>query len=81
MVVVPVKTGQFNNRFIEIKDGLKEGDQVSLAPNIDENSETQGDRSRQQPSHRLDRIRVRRPGALEPWASPSFASFKSASKA
>ena len=44
-VVVPVKTGQFNNRFIEIKDGLKEGDQVSLAPNIDENSETQGDRS------------------------------------
>ena len=46
VVVVPVKTGQFNNRFIEIKDGLKEGDQVSLAPNIDENSETQGDRSR-----------------------------------
>ena len=45
VVVVPVKTGQFNNRFIEIKDGLKEGDQVSLAPNIDENSETQGDRS------------------------------------
>ena len=45
LVVVPVKTGQFNNRFIEIKDGLKEGDQVSLAPNIDENSETQGDRS------------------------------------
>ena len=45
MVVVPVKTGQFNNRFIEIKDGLKEGDQVSLAPNIDENSETQGDSS------------------------------------
>ena len=44
VVVVPVKTGQFNNRFIEIKDGLKEGDQVSLAPNIDENSETQGDR-------------------------------------
>ena len=44
-VVVPVKTGQFNNRFIEIKDGSKEGDQVSLAPNIDENSETQGDRS------------------------------------
>ena len=43
--VVPVKTGQFNNRFIEIKDGLKEGDQVSLAPNIDENSETQGDSS------------------------------------
>ena len=45
VVVVPVNTGQFNNRFIEIKDGLKEGDQVSLAPNIDENSETQGDRS------------------------------------
>ena len=45
VVVVPVKTGQFNNRFIEIKDGLKEGDQVSLAPNIDENSETQGDQS------------------------------------
>ena len=45
VVVVPVKTGQFNNRFIEIKDGVKEGDQVSLAPNIDENSETQGDRS------------------------------------
>ena len=45
VVVVPVKTGQFNNRFIEIKDGLKEGDQVSLAPNIDENSETQGDSS------------------------------------
>ena len=45
VVVVPVKTGQFNNRFIEIKDGLKEGDQVSLAPNIDENSETQGDHS------------------------------------
>ena len=45
VVVVPVRTGQFNNRFIEIKDGLKEGDQVSLAPNIDENSETQGDRS------------------------------------
>ena len=45
VVVVPVKTGQFNNRFIEIKDGLKEGAQVSLAPNIDENSETQGDRS------------------------------------
>tara|TARA_Y100001934_G_scaffold267222_1_gene347643 strand:+ start:795 stop:2516 length:1722 start_codon:yes stop_codon:yes gene_type:complete len=45
MVVVPVKTGQFNNRFIEIKDGLKQGDQVSLAPNIDENSETQGDSS------------------------------------
>lgn len=45
VVVAPVKTGQFNNRFIEIKDGLKEGDQVSLAPNIDENSETQGDRS------------------------------------
>ena len=45
VVVVPVKTGQFNNRFIEIKDGLKKGDQVSLAPNIDENSETQGDRS------------------------------------
>ena len=45
VVVVPVKTGQFNNRFIEIKDGLKEGDQVSLAPDIDENSETQGDRS------------------------------------
>ena len=44
VVVVPIKTGQFNNRFIEIKDGLKEGDQVSLAPNIDENSETQGDR-------------------------------------
>ena len=44
-MIVPVKTGQFNNRFIEIKDGLKEGDQVSLAPNIDENSETQGDRS------------------------------------
>ena len=45
VVIVSVKTGQFNNRFIEIKDGLKEGDQVSLAPNIDENSETQGDRS------------------------------------
>ena len=45
VVVVPVKTGQFNNRFIEIKAGLKEGDQVSLAPNIDENSETQEDRS------------------------------------
>ena len=45
VVVVPVKAGQFNNRFIEIKDGLREGDQVSLAPNIDENSETQGDRS------------------------------------
>nr|ADD93445.1 secretion protein HlyD [uncultured marine bacterium MedDCM-OCT-S04-C109] len=45
VVVVPVKTGQFNNRFIEIKDGLKEGDQVSLAPNIDENSAPQGDSS------------------------------------
>ena len=45
VVVVPGKTGQFNNRFIEIKAGLKEGDQVSLAPTIDENSETQGARS------------------------------------
>lgn len=35
--VIPVKTGQFNNRFIEIKKGLEEGDQVSLSPEIDEN--------------------------------------------
>ncbi len=43
VVIVPVKTGQFNNRYIEIKEGLQEGDQVSLSPNIDENSGTQGD--------------------------------------
>ena len=43
VVIVPVKTGQFNNRYIEIKEGLQEGDQISLSPNIDENSGTQGD--------------------------------------
>ncbi len=37
--MVPVKTGQFNNRFIEIKEGLKEGDRVSLSPDIDNNAQ------------------------------------------
>ena len=31
---VPVETGQFNDRFIEIRKGLTEGDQVSLSPKI-----------------------------------------------
>ncbi|MGK0240341.1 MAG: efflux RND transporter periplasmic adaptor subunit [Verrucomicrobiia bacterium] len=32
---VPVKIGMFNNKFIEIKSGLKSGDRVLLAPPID----------------------------------------------
>jgi hypothetical protein len=32
VVPVPVMTGWFNDRFIEIKSGLKEGDRVLLAP-------------------------------------------------
>lgn len=36
--IVSVKTGQFNNRFIEIKRGLEEGDQVSLSPDVDANT-------------------------------------------
>jgi len=35
---VPVETGQFNERFIEIREGLTAGDQVSLSPKIDEPS-------------------------------------------
>jgi len=40
--VVPVKTGQFNNRFIEIKEGLKEGERVSLSPDIDNTQPKKG---------------------------------------
>ncbi len=35
---VPVETGQFNDRFIEIRKGLSAGDQVSLSPKIAEPS-------------------------------------------
>jgi len=37
---VPVETGQFNDRFIEIRKGLSEGDQVSLSPKIVEPSKS-----------------------------------------
>ena len=37
---VPVETGQFNDRFIEIHEGLTTGDQVSLSPQITESSES-----------------------------------------
>ena len=37
---VPVETGQFNDRFIEIRKGLTEGDQVSLSPKIVEPAKT-----------------------------------------
>jgi multidrug efflux pump subunit AcrA (membrane-fusion protein) len=41
-VPVPVTTGWFNDRFIEIKTGLKEGDRVLLAPvSDDEDFETE----------------------------------------
>ena len=48
--IVQVEAGQFNNRFIEIRSGLKEGDQVSLSPNIDENSEPQSDAGQAKPA-------------------------------
>ena len=48
--IVQVEAGQFNNRFIEIRSGLKEGDQVSLSPNIDENSEQQSDAGQAKPA-------------------------------
>ena len=35
---VSVETGQFNERFIEIREGLTAGDQVSLSPKIEEPS-------------------------------------------
>jgi multidrug efflux pump subunit AcrA (membrane-fusion protein) len=35
---VPVETGQFNDRFIEIHEGLTTGDQVSLSPQITESA-------------------------------------------
>ena len=38
---VPVTTGWFNDRYIEITAGLKEGDRVSLAPVGDEDLSTQ----------------------------------------
>jgi len=50
--VIPVKTGQFNNRFIEIKKGLKEGDQVSLSPEINENEGSNNSKS-PRPSNKL----------------------------
>jgi len=37
---VPVETGQFNDRFIEIRKGLAAGDQVSLSPKIAESSKS-----------------------------------------
>ena len=37
---VPVETGQFNDRFIEIRKGLTVGDQVSLSPKIVEPAKT-----------------------------------------
>ena len=37
---VPVETGQFNDRFIEIRKGLTAGDQVSLSPKIVEPSKS-----------------------------------------
>lgn len=36
VIPVPVTTGWFNDRFIEIKSGLREGDHVLLAPPVDE---------------------------------------------
>ena len=36
VIPVPVTTGWFNDRFIEIKSGLREGDHVLLAPAVDE---------------------------------------------
>jgi len=50
--VIPVKTGQFNNRFIEIKKGLKEGDQISLSPEINENEGSNNSKS-PRPSNKL----------------------------
>ena len=50
--VIQVKTGQFNNRFIEIKKGLKEGDQVSLSPQINENEGSNNSKS-PRPSNKL----------------------------
>ena len=38
---VPVITGWFNDAFVEIKSGLKEGDLVLLAPASDEEEETE----------------------------------------
>lgn len=52
VTVIPVKTGQFNNRFIEIKKGLKEGDQVSLSPEINENEGSNNSKS-PRPSNKL----------------------------
>lgn len=37
---VPVETGQFNARFIEIREGLAAGDQVSLSPQIARSSKS-----------------------------------------
>ena len=37
---VPVETGQFNDRFIEIRKGLTAGDQVSLTPQIARSSKS-----------------------------------------
>jgi len=37
--IVPVETGQFSDRFIEIRSGLTEGDQVSLSPRIPESTQ------------------------------------------
>ena len=42
-VVVPVTVGYFNERFIEIRDGLAEGDRVLLAPPIGGEETESGD--------------------------------------
>jgi multidrug efflux pump subunit AcrA (membrane-fusion protein) len=42
---VPVTTGWFNDAFVEIKSGLKEGDLVLLAPASDEEEEPDGTES------------------------------------
>ena len=54
--VIPVKTGQFNNRFIEIKKGLEEGDQVSLSPEIDENEGSNNSKSPQSSNELLKTV-------------------------
>jgi multidrug efflux pump subunit AcrA (membrane-fusion protein) len=39
LVPVPVTVGNFNDQFIEIRGGLKEGDQVALTPPASTTSE------------------------------------------
>ena len=72
-----VEVGMDNNRLVHVKNGLKEGEHVLLAPPLDE---TETDRSGRSPAGRRPKAATTRPAAERGAGRPAEAERKAAAR-